>query len=211
MKKLVTAIFILFTCNISYPQDFPTNSNGEIEFSEVVEVSLPQNLLFANAKEWVAKTFGDYKSVIQFEDNNDCKLIIKGISDINYSVNIAGFSQVRQVNYTLTIECKTEKYRFKISNITETQIITLFGSVTKMPPLPIKALGDMSQEIAKLEELRRVDTSQMKKKALNIHNEEISRLAKSIREEKEFYKAEYEAIISLIKSLKGSMQKSDNW
>jgi len=211
MKKLVTAIFILFACNISYSQDFPTNSNGEIEFSEVVEVSLPQNLLFANAKEWVAKTFGDYKSVIQFEDNNDCKLIIKGISDINYSVNIAGFSQVRQVNYTLTIECKTEKYRFKISNITETQIITLFGSVTKMPPLPIKALGDMSQEIAKLEELRRVDTSQMKKKALNIHNEEISRLAKSIREEKEFYKAEYEAIISLIKSLKGSMQKSDNW
>lgn len=38
-----------------------------------------------NAKEWVATTFGDYKRVIQFEDTENCKLIIKGVSPIDFT------------------------------------------------------------------------------------------------------------------------------
>ena len=69
MKKntLLIVVFLISSC--LYAQDFHKNINGNIEFSEVIETTLKKNVLHSNAKEWVAKTFGDYKSVLQFEDN----------------------------------------------------------------------------------------------------------------------------------------------
>lgn len=86
MKKLLFSL--LFIPLFVYGQDdtnaglYPVNENTDrIEFSEIVEaVSLSKDQLFSNAQTWIANTFGDYKNVIQFEDKETGKLILKGNS-----------------------------------------------------------------------------------------------------------------------------------
>jgi hypothetical protein len=41
-------------------KEFPISTNGVI-ISEVIEIYNIKNKLYANAKDWVARTFGDYK------------------------------------------------------------------------------------------------------------------------------------------------------
>ena len=47
-------------------------------FSKVYNNSNDISKKFSNAKEWIAKTYGDYQSVLQFEDDKNYKIIIKG-------------------------------------------------------------------------------------------------------------------------------------
>lgn len=65
-----------------------------------------------NAKTWIASTFGDYKSVLQFEDNTTGRIIIKGntpsVRDGMYKYNI-----------TMIFDFKDDKFRIKVEDIKE--------------------------------------------------------------------------------------------
>lgn len=86
-----------------------------------------------NAKTWIAKTFGDYKSVIQFEDDNNYKLILKGHHDlpdevIDISQLYSKINVYYTLNYTITIDSKDDRYRILFDNVsvhskTETYIL----------------------------------------------------------------------------------------
>ena len=63
MKKTLIITLSLLISSYTFCQT-PSSFDRE----EVVEVKNTKAKLYANAQTWIAKTFGDYKAVIQFED-----------------------------------------------------------------------------------------------------------------------------------------------
>ena len=73
-------------------------------FSYVYKTDIPLTQLFGKVNQWVAKSFNDYKSVIQYEDKENHRLIMKGIL-------VLGSSWVDNLSLSLTFDCKEGKYR----------------------------------------------------------------------------------------------------
>jgi hypothetical protein len=209
MKFKVFFLFI-FISNLIYSQDkiFPVAANGDIEFSEVIEISNTKNILYANAKEWVAKTFGDYKEVIQFEDANDGKLIMKGKSDV--SSESSGSN--KSLSFTITIECKDKKYRYRINDILVHQTIMFAGTpIHPVPSSPLQHLESKKSFEKEKESLLSKDVSRMKKKALMEHQDKITILENSIKNEQYEYDKEYDAVNAIINSLKYAMSQNNEF
>lgn len=86
----------------------------EMSFVYQSKVNLDSKIL--NAKTWVAKTFGDYKSVLQYEDKEAHRIIIKPYSQF-YEEN----NQFRYIPYTvryvLTFDFREDRFRIKIEDI----------------------------------------------------------------------------------------------
>lgn len=110
MKKIFCILLLLTATIISFAQDFSIDIKSiSDELSRVYETSANQaSVKHILAKEWVAKTFGDYKSVLQFEDDNACKIIVKGFSPM---------SDDSKLSYTITIDSRDDKYRVVISDL----------------------------------------------------------------------------------------------
>ena len=81
MKKLI----ILFLLSLSINLLAQNNQIGNFEdsiiitdasYSKIVDSDVPLKTKFLNAKQWIAKTYGDYKAVLQFEDEQSGKITI---------------------------------------------------------------------------------------------------------------------------------------
>ncbi len=208
--KIKCLLLCIFISNLSYSQkkEFPISTNGEIEFSEVIEINNIKNKLYANAKDWVARTFGDYKEVIQFEDPNEGKLIMKGISNVSSKPN----GSKEDISYTITIDCKDKKYRYRINDILVHQTIMFSG--TPINPIPSSPLQHLESKISfekEKESLLSKDISRMNKKTLLEHQNKITVLENSIKNEQYEHDLEYDAIITIIKSLKHAMAQNDEF
>lgn len=204
---------------------FPIGESGIEEISEVVEISMNKNKLYSNAQEWITRTFGDYKSVIQFEDPQKGRLIIKGLSRINYvEQNQLGIIK-EKMNYTITIDCKDNKYRYIISDIDITRSFIVLGhgndyKITHNSHLESinKSKLEKPTYQAKLDSLLNIDIKTLKKKERKVIEEEIEKTKTSISyndkfdfDSYKFFKEEYETINSLTSSLKSSMAKNDDF
>ena len=73
-------------------------------FSYVYQTDVPLTKLFGKVNQWVARSFKDYKSVIQYEDKENYRLIMKGILLLD-----EGWAD--DLNVSLTFDCKEGKYR----------------------------------------------------------------------------------------------------
>ncbi len=99
---------------------------------------MPLNKKVTNAKSWIAKTFGDYNSVLQYEDTENHRIIIKGEgrspSENQFQLvqlpNKHNLKQPKQYPYTftMTFDFKEDKYRIKIEDITFIEE-NLFGTL----------------------------------------------------------------------------------
>lgn len=88
--------------------------------SKIFDDTTPKNIKYSNAKGWIAKTFGDYKSVLQYEDPDNSRIVIKGFSalkDIVYFEDKRRITENPELSFTLTIDCKDDKYRLRIENM----------------------------------------------------------------------------------------------
>ncbi len=88
------------------------STTKQVTYTDIVTVKNDKNTLFSNAKTWIASSFGDYKSVIQFEDKDAGKLIVKGISKIPGEL-------YDRISFTLSIDCKDNKYRCVVTDVKE--------------------------------------------------------------------------------------------
>lgn len=144
MKKLLLFIFIIISTN-AYTQtldkyDLINEKFSDCSYSKIYNDSTPKNIKFSNAKEWIAKTFGDYKSVLQYEDAENYKIIIKGISALKDIISYEDKTRIVEkpdLLFTLTIDCKDDKYRMKFENMTvndlkQKEISLLTKSETKL-------------------------------------------------------------------------------
>ncbi|HOZ13379.1 MAG TPA: DUF4468 domain-containing protein [Tenuifilaceae bacterium] len=212
MKKLLLITLVSLCFSNIKSQDFPKNANGEVEFTEVIETNLSKAKLYSNAQEWIAKTFGDYKSVIQLEDNENGKLIIKGNSNVNCQGRTEVMQTKEKISYTLTIEVKEGKYRYKVDNVFITQSIYALGSTIYSKPFsPLEHLELMAKYSKELDSLQKVDITKMKKKLLTEHQEKITINENYLKNENLFYKDEYTTIVQLIDSLKKSILINDDF
>lgn len=121
MKKLILFVALVSISAISFGQltdkevVFENNS-----FSHVFETTVPPVTQYLNAKQWIAKTFGSYKAVVQFEDESAHKIILKGkvIAPNDGEINETTWFQDKiTYSFTMTIDIKKGKYRVKIEDV----------------------------------------------------------------------------------------------
>ena len=228
MRKSIILLFFLLSmilnCN-SQNYNLPVDSTGNVVYQEVVNCNISKNKLYANAQEWIAKTFGDYKKVIQFEDEANGKLILKGTSDVKHFIesHFAGMEIINKekIRFTLTIECRENKYRYTMDNISVIFITShqdfdtsIFGRINEVKSSNNKILSLKSE----LENLKNIDETTLNKKQLKEYQSNLTKIEKQIESESssissntEFIDSELEAINSIIPSLKHAMAKIDSF
>lgn len=196
--KNILALLLLFMVIPFYGQDIDINENTN-EISLVRECSNDKNIKFKNVKEWVAKTFGDYNKVLQYEDKEDCRVIIKArISLQEERVSIAGLIEELHspfMNFTLTVDCKDDRHRFVVDGIyidvTEYIIVLMEksiennhydnikefvnrevgGEVEITDPLEYESIIDKYEH--ELDSLKNIDITKFSKKKRNALNNQI--------------------------------------
>lgn len=144
MRKTLLLLFLVISTN-AFTQtldkyDLINEKFSDCSYSKIYNDSIPKSIKFSNTKEWIAKTFGDYKSVLQYEDAENYKIIIKGISALKDIISYEGNIRIIEkpdLLFTLIIECKDDKYRLKFENMTvndikQKEISLLTKSETKL-------------------------------------------------------------------------------
>ncbi|MBQ6771325.1 MAG: DUF4468 domain-containing protein [Bacteroidales bacterium] len=138
MKKLFISLTIILAFSFCHAQELkPHALNGEYyegqSYTKVYYDSIvPALQKFNNAKEWVATSFGDYQSVLQYEDRETFKIIIKARKPIEKVYDTANIriSYEPNLNFTLTIDCRDDKFRMKFENMDLDAIRTFIGPIT---------------------------------------------------------------------------------
>lgn len=210
MKKEITIILALLFSLSTKSQNiiFPINKTGEVEYMEIVKCDLDSSMLFANAQEWVAKTFGDYKSVIQFEDKENKKLILKGVHSfgkIQDAVLLGiDISIWQNIHFTMAIECKTNRYRYSIVDITNEKVFA--GGEKKIGNLldlyNIKFYEDRILECQEeLNQLNTIDLSKLKKKEKKKIEEKKNTMLVRINSAKSNIKSDEEEAVKIHKAI----------
>lgn len=123
MKKFFLLFALVSISAISFGQleqnDLVFENNS---YSGVFETKVPPATQYLNAKQWIARTFGSYKDVVQFEDETAHKIILKGKvlapndGEINEAKKIWYQDKVTY-RFTMTIDIKKGKYRVKIEDV----------------------------------------------------------------------------------------------
>ncbi|AFD05948.1 hypothetical protein Solca_0833 [Solitalea canadensis DSM 3403] len=93
--------------------------NGRIAYTGVVIVdSVKMKELFVRAKEWTALTFNSAQDVIQMDDKEAGKLIIKAIDKVNISSKSLGMENITTYSlyFTLNLTFKDNKYKYELNN-----------------------------------------------------------------------------------------------
>ena len=167
---------------------FPENDYDESEFSEVIECNATKDYLFQNAKKWAVSTFYDYKDVLQFEDKEIGRLIVKGIYKPGTIGNVLN-KESEEFRFTITFDFKDNKYRYKINGF-ESYIESVNNDVFTKKTITTK------QRIVDI--IKIIDA----KKATSVAeaNTQI-----------EFYNMEYDFIVKLIEKMKREIVINDDF
>ena len=214
MKRTILYCVYLLCTLLCYSQDrtFPKNSNDEYEFSEVVEITLSKKTLYSNALSWAMSFYEEFKSVVQLESETDGRLVIKDYDLILYSDGTK-----EHVYYTLTIDCKDNKFRYIINDITIKDYTPNEYSIV----LGIDMASDVNHEqhLEKCKELgekKKIVEEQLQKANATLSGRKLKKETKKLKEqlddidkkmEKEeyLYNEEFDTFDRIIKGLKKKM------
>jgi len=192
------------------------------EISAVFDSNCSIDNKFNNAKEWVAKTFGDYNEAVQFEDKEKGRIIVKGSSLLESEsatldsggLTILDVEETPYLNFTLTIDFKEDRHRLLFDGISITidEISTvLYTTETSTEEYNIK---DYCNRIVsgetRIPELQIVERRVKKnKKTLD----SLNSLDYSTLKSKEIKKIEKEksSLTNTIKSLENSIDRHYYW
>ena len=123
MKKLTLIAVMAFVCHYVKAQNKDTLgmnipfTEGHIIYQGVVNVNgLSKNDLLNNCKQWFVDYFKSSKDVIQNEDREQGRLIGKGVATISTTL-YWGMRGYFYDNMTIQVDCKDNKYRYKIYSI----------------------------------------------------------------------------------------------
>lgn len=135
MRKLLFSILCCFSLIASAQTD--SNSTKD----EVLKDKFPtyqgiiniegknSNVIYSSIKAWVAIVFNSANDVIQLDDKENGKLIVKGLSSFSYKVMGANIGS--KCFYTLTIDTKDNRFRYTI-DMTEVEVGSKNQSAYKM-------------------------------------------------------------------------------
>lgn len=116
MVKLLFFLVILPATSFSQRDTLPKNSSGRYELTEVVKAeNSSAEDLYSNAKKFIALKFKSGKEVTQLNDENSKTVVGKGSMTVKLKISI-GSPVYSPVDYTFTISCKDNKYRYSITD-----------------------------------------------------------------------------------------------
>lgn len=96
---------------------FPINENGEVEYTNVVQVNdVDQNELFSRAKEWFAISFKSAQNVLQMDDRTAGKLIGKGLISA-YGVVMNKPVDAGYIDFIVEIQVKDGRFKYSFHSI----------------------------------------------------------------------------------------------
>ena len=125
-KYLFIALF--FTPLIGRSQTFPVDTAGVLKYEEVVTSKLTLDQLYNNAKLFTIKEFNNPASVIQIDDPEKGKIVLKAIMKSNVQEGgILGFKFDIWTDFIFQIDVKHNKYRYVITNL----VIDFSGDAVK--------------------------------------------------------------------------------
>lgn len=108
--------------------------DGRVFIEEVnilKDSTLKKARIFSVAKDWVSRTFKSSKSVIDYEDKEEGKIVCKGVSKETFKEMLGGHSIVT-LDFTLDFTFKDGRYRIQLYNLLPTVTHYAFdGSVNK--------------------------------------------------------------------------------
>ena len=219
MKRILfldlALLFVIAVYSQNY--EFPKNADGEYEFSEVVESNLSKGTLFANATSWAMKFYEEdgYKNVVQLESELEGRLVIKDYDVVidGYEVKNKSNFRTEKVYYTLTIDCKDNKYRYVIDEIK-----------IKSPSSRFSMIGsDLEWDVNRENHLETISNLKRDKEMLesqiqNVKGRKLSKLQKKLDEinekvkaETDMYYEEFTLFDRLINSLKKKMSTNSDF
>lgn len=169
-------------------QKFPENESGELEFSEVVKCDMSKDTLFINAKNWAVNTFYDYKEVLQYEDKEAGKLIVKGLYKPKQIKNILN-KESETFRFTVIFDIKDNMYRYKVGNFICNTTSVINDKVVSEEITP----KDREEKSIKL-------LQENKPNSISLANAQI-----------DFYNEEYECIIKMIEGMKNKIIIKDDF
>ncbi len=228
MKHLFGFVFALAFMSMSLTAAsqvvYPFNADGEAEFLEVVECTLPKETVYKNALELAARKSGE----IVMRDDANYKLIFKYTFNVvpEYKVITTGKVEKRilsdAVTYYMSIECKDGRYRIKMNQIEfRYTFIHVFSFMPSGDPLPYTRRvtndtvyrwnQDYLEAKESIEKLESQDTTKMKKEELMQHAKDL-RLAKEALDYFEVLNQnEYDAIVAQMAYAKEKLAFEDDF
>lgn len=122
MKIFFAALFFIITINISLGQiDTIPKVNGEYEYQDIVilDSTYKKDDLYRNAKLYFVDNYKSAKDVIQYDDKEQGKIIVKGFLNLkDYQDNFLTIIEYEwDVYYSTEITGKDGKYKYRIYNI----------------------------------------------------------------------------------------------
>lgn len=130
-KNIVVCIVIILSAQFISCTLPPQATEVDKKTEDVVDVKLSKSEIFNKCLQWMATTFVSSKHVIELQDSAQGVIIGNGIVDASWQ------SMSFVINFTLRIDIKDQKYRFKSFNY-----IAHYGN-TSNPGNP-----NMSKELA---------------------------------------------------------------
>lgn len=227
MRQSLFILFILLISITTKSQDklFPLNSEGKEEIQEVVELQKSKLDLFSSAQEWIAITFGDYKSVLQFEDKETGKIIVKGISKIEHNgIDLLG-DKTESLHFTIIIEFQDNKYRYTITDLSIKTRIDMFSTIYDRNNIPKDHLIEISNSRETVQKIERRVDSLSKIDKINLKRKKIKEIQKDIESDQSyieykkryilseaaFYNEEYQSVLFMAESMKKHLAKTSSF
>lgn len=238
MRQMFIITLCMFLCgNIALSQEINV-SEIEDTYMYVKESTVPVSQKFLNAKVWIATTFGNYNSVMQFEDSENFKIIIKGISKLPEEKTEDPIFQLPlrikpSLYYTMTFDFKEERYRVKFEAINchsiwitdvlgetvrteQNQNIKQFCSPVNRPQI------ELESKTRELNNMNGADVESMSRRERQKHDSEVQKLESEIAKLEvrasavdNLYKKREESIekilISIIDGLHDAINSIDNF
>lgn len=221
MKKTSKTLVICALLLMCYPFNikgqsgsFPLNSNGDVEFSEVIELEISSHALFLNAKKWISKVFDNYQEAIQFEDKDNHTLIAKGFKDFSPFIPQEVkelVSKEYDLSFQVMIECKDGRYRYKFNEILINTHSMIFGTSIDYSTTLTSDNEIINKLKNELDSLNAIDTKQLKRKALKEYREELETTSGLLKDKTDLHNSVHKFFLTTIDSLKVAMKVDDSF
>lgn len=203
---------IIFTCTFVLPLLFSNNMQAqttpdsiEVNKSSCFKVFIndtPAKEKMSIEKSWISQNFGNYKSVLQYEDEVKNTIVIKGFLELYASQaeqNIKKLQKMigkvtdkRQMHFTIEFSNKDDRYRIRISDITIKTSSVTFGGMRGQYTYEewtdqgvTKAREKLIEIQTELDSLKSVNTNGMKSSEIKNLNKKISEAEEEVKESKE--------------------------
>lgn len=118
INTMVTILGCVFFSICGYSQDLPKGKNGEIQYEKIIlKDSIDSKKLHAVGLQWIANTYKSANDVIQMNDVESGKIIVKGSVPVVLNYGMIGKIEGSVVNHTIELAFKQGRTRILVYNL----------------------------------------------------------------------------------------------